>query len=345
MLLAFWNEHLRDGEPTNAPPVLAFVQGRSGWRAAATWPPPGVEERVLHPAGGGLLSDRRTDGADEYAATPVVGAAGGQWDTLASGMGYPLDQGPDDLLSLTYTTPPLEAPMELAGSPEAVLEVERVEGDGPFDLVAKLVDVAPDGSAELITTGWARGTGGTTTIPLWATAWALAPGHRLRLSISCADFPRTWPDPTSPRLRIGRGASALRLPAVPDGIGEPVDPPRPTPVPPSERFPWTLGGSPSWTIEHDIAHDAVAVTLGGGETMALPEGGTLALRQRSTARVEAGHPEGASVDGEVTIEIAFPGGERVEVLSRSRAWRDRNLYNGRVTLDGRTLLDRSWRNF
>jgi predicted acyl esterase len=345
LLLRFWDEHLRGAAPVGEPPVRAYVQGAGGWRGAATWPPPGVEEWTLRPAADGFLGNRRDDGADMYEATPIVGTTGGQWDTLGTGMGYPLDQGPDDLLSLTYTTAPLDASVELAGSPEVVLEVERLDDDGPFDLVVKLVDVARDGHANLVTTGWSRGSGGETTIRLWATAWALAPEHSLRLSISCADFPRIWPDPTRPRLRIRRSGSMLRLPVVPGGIGEPFEPPRPAPVAPAERFPWTLDGAPMWTIERDVAHDGVAVTLGGGETMRLPEGGTLALRHRATAHVEGPHPGSASVEGEVTIEVAYPGGERVEVEARSRAWRDRNLCHGRVTLDGRTLLDRSWRNF
>jgi hypothetical protein len=135
------------------------------------------------------------------------------------------------------------------------------------------------------------------------------------------------------------------LPLVPAGIGAAVEPRRPEFVPAPERFPWTRGGSPSWTIEQDLAHDGVSVTLGGGETMTLPEGGTLALNQRATAHVEAAHPEGASVEAEVTIAVRFPGGDIVDVEVKSRAWRDRILYTGRVTIGGRPLLDRSWRNF
>lgn len=344
LLLGFWDEHLRGAAPADDPRVLAFVQGTGGWRSEATWPPRRVEERTLHPTTGGLLTPESGDGSNEYAATPVVGVTGGQWDAMATAMGYPLDQGPDDLLALTYTTAPLDAPLELAGSPEAVLDVERLDSDERFALVAKLVDVAPDGSAELVTSGWARGNSGTTTVRLWATAWALAPGHRLRLSISCADFPRIWPDPTTPQLRVRHANCKVRLPVVPDGIGKPFEPPRPEHVGAAERLPWTIDGAPTWTIERDLAHNAAAVTLGGHETMRLPEGGTLALRQRTTAHVAAAHPEAASVETEATIEIAFPGGEVVQVKTRSRAWRDRDLYEGRVTLDGLTFFEHSWRN-
>lgn len=344
MLDRFWDEHLRGGAGADEPPVQVFVNG-GGWRAETSWPPPGSEELVLHPHAGGRLGSTPGEGVSEYRSTPVVGVAGGQWDTQGTGMGYPLDQAPDDARSLTFTTEPFAEPLELAGSATAALELERCDSGGPFTIVAKLVDVSPDGAAELVTTGWARGRDGATDIGLWATAWRFAPGHRLRLSVSCADFPRIWPDPTQVEIRLDLARSSVRLVVAPAGVGEPMEPPRPARVPLSERSPWTIDGAPLWTIEHDLAGDGVAVSLGGGETMRLPEGGTLALRQRATARVHAQHPEGASVQAEVTIEIHSGNGEHTVVEASSRAWRERNLCDGRVTIDGRTVLERSWRNF
>ncbi len=344
LLLRFWEHTLRDADPPADPAALVFVQG-GGWRALETWPPPVVEPQTLRPAAGGTLGTSAGDGADEYDATPLVGAQGGQWDALGTGLGYPLDQGPDDFAAVTYTSAPFDSALELAGSPVAQLDVERLDAAGPFDLVAKLVDVAPDGRAELVTTGWLRAAGsGTHRVELWATAWALAAGHRLRLSVACADFPRAWPDAALPRLRLRHAGSELLLPVVPGGIGESCEPPRPAPVPAAERSPWTTGGAPSWTIEHDVVHDAVSVSLGGGEAMRLPDGGRFELRQRATARVEAAHPEGASVEGDATISIDLAAGEHVEIRARSRAWRDHNLYWGSVTIDDRPLLDRSWSN-
>lgn len=345
LLLRFWEHTLRGGDAPDDPASLVYVQGGGGWRALAAWPPTGVEARTLRPAAGAMLGQNPGDGVDDYEASPLVGAQGGQWDALGTGWGYPLDQGPDDLASLTYTTAPLDHALELAGSPQAVLDVQRLDADTPFDLVAKLVDVAPDGRAELVSTGWLRAGGsGTHRIHLWATAWALATGHRLRLSIACADFPRAWPDATMPRLRLQQAGSSLILPVVPAGIGDPCEPPRPCPVSAAERSPWTTGGTPSWTIERDLVDDAVSVTLGGGETIRLPEGGSFELRQRATARVGAAHPEGAALEAEATIVIDLAAGEHVEISARNRAWRDRNMYWGRVTIDDRPLFEGSWNN-
>lgn len=345
MLLRFFGRYLRGDRTEEDPTVLIFVQGNGGWRAASSWPPSAGRDWILRPGAYGILGEHSSDGGDHYTATPLVGVTGGQWDTQGTGMGYPLDQGPDDLLSLIYTTEPLSESLEIAGSPQAVLCIDRLDVDEPFDLVAKLVDVAPDGRAELITTGWARGRGGDNTVSLWATAWRLAPGHRLRLSVACADFPRVWPDPTSPRLRLDRGASNVRVPVAPRGIGTPVDPPRPAPTPDSQRFPWTIDGAPSWTVEHDLRNNGINVTLGGSETIRLPEGGTQTLRQHGSAHVREMHPGSASVEAAVSIRIAYPGGECIEVEAETRAGRTWNVAHARVTLDGCAVLDRSWSNW
>ena len=87
--------------------------------------------------------------------------------------------------------------------------------------VARLEDVAPDGSASLITQGWLRASfrnvdpkhspagnpylpddrdtpvviGQTTEyrVDIWDTAYTLAPGHRLRLWLSSSDAPTHEP--------------------------------------------------------------------------------------------------------------------------------------------------------
>ena len=348
-LLRFWDRWLRDADDggSDEPPVRLFVQGDGGWRREAEWPPARAVEEILYPGPGGALETYQQEGGgDVYQGSPLVGVHGGQWDAMATGMGYPLHQGPDDLLSLTFTTEPLEDGLELGGSPEAVLHVERLDGDEPFTLVAKLVDIEPDGRAELITSGWLRvRSPGGARIRLWATSYALARGHRLRLSVSAADFPRVWPDPVSPEFELDFGASELKLPVVPEDPGiEWEQPPRPEEVDPAERFPWTIGGSPEWRWERDEAGDAASVTLGGGESMRLPEGGTFSISQRATASVSVAHPEGAAIAAQARIETRSAGGELVEVEARSAVRRDRVVYEGRILVDGVPLLERTWTN-
>ena len=86
------------------------------------------------------------------------------------------------------------------------------------------------------------------------------------------------------------------------------------------------------------------VTLGGGEAMRLPEGGTFSIRQRATASVAAAHPEGAEITVEARIETRSADGELVEVEARNSVRRDHVIHHGRVLVDGLPLLERTWSN-
>jgi hypothetical protein len=250
----------------------------------------------------------------------------------------PGDQGPDDLRSLTYDTPPLDRVLAIAGSPEASLHV-AADGFGGVDLVAKLVDLAPDGRASLITSGWTRALGGTATIRLAATAYRLPAGHRLRLSVAASDFPRTWPRSGSAELR--HAGSSLRLPVLSAAdAGSPVEPRRPSPS--TERAPWSLESTPAWSITRDEVAGSVAVTSGGAERLRTPSGARLRLEHRATARATDGQLDDTTVDAWARIEIAMPDGRSVHVDARGHAMRDRQRYEGSVAVDGRSVLECAW---
>src|SRR4029450_351813 len=87
---------------------------------------------------------------------PTVGVMAGLWDPTGIGVGLPLDQGPDDVRSLTFTSEPLEQAVEITGSPDATVYAALEEGED-VNLVVKLCDVSPDGHSSLITTGWRKG--------------------------------------------------------------------------------------------------------------------------------------------------------------------------------------------
>jgi hypothetical protein len=131
----------------------------------------------------------------------------------------PLDQRVDQPQGLTYTTPALTQPLHLAGPSE--LRFWAVTEGSDMAWVGRLEDVAPDGSASLITQGWLRAsfryvdparstdgnpylsddrntpvTIGETTMyrmDIWDTAYTLSPGHRLRLWFSSSDSPTHEP--------------------------------------------------------------------------------------------------------------------------------------------------------
>src|SRR5439155_21463094 len=100
---------------------------------------------------------------------------------LGTGVGYPLDQSDDDRRSLSYTSEPLDADIEITGSPTATLQVALERGD-ELQLAVRLCAVAPDGSSALVTSGWLEvdhDAVGELRVPLWATAYLVPKGHRL----------------------------------------------------------------------------------------------------------------------------------------------------------------------
>ena len=117
----------------------------------------------------------------------------------------PRDQRPIDGRSdvLIFATPPLERDVEVTGPIELVLFASSSARD--TDFTGKLVDVHPDGRAEILTDGILRaryresmsepqllepGEIYELRIDLWATANVFRAGHRIRLDISSSNFPR-----------------------------------------------------------------------------------------------------------------------------------------------------------
>ena len=65
--------------------------------------------------------------------------------------GLARDLRPDEALSLTYTSDPLDEPIDIIGLPEAILFVSST---APVAyVVVRLTDVAPDGTSSHVTTG------------------------------------------------------------------------------------------------------------------------------------------------------------------------------------------------
>jgi len=104
---------------------------------------------------------------------------------------------------LTYTSTPLEHDLDVAGPLRVILYASSSAPD--TDFFARLSDVFPDGRAIQLQNGMLRGryhAGGTEPAPLepgmiyrfeidlWATANRFKAGHRIRVDICSADFPR-----------------------------------------------------------------------------------------------------------------------------------------------------------
>src|SRR3954470_2727931 len=167
---------------------------------------------------------------DAYAYDPAAGASVPMGKEGPDGVlpFVPLAQQLDEPHGLTFTGPVLRGPLRLAGPSE--LRFWAVTEASDMAWLARLADVAPDGSANLITQGWLRSsfryvdesrsrpgapylpddrdtpvTIGLVTeyrLDVWDTAYTLAPGHRLRLWLGSSDSPTHEPLPVAGRNLI-----------------------------------------------------------------------------------------------------------------------------------------------
>ncbi|MFJ4845739.1 CocE/NonD family hydrolase [Streptomyces sp. NPDC088733] len=199
-------------------PVLIHVTGAEVWRRPDRWPPPAVETPWFLHGSGALSPD--PPGTDEPPSTFVhdpahpVPVRGG---TLLLTGAYPA--GPFDQRAiearpdvLTWTGPPLPAPLEVAGRITAVL---AAASDGPAAWVARLCDVHPDGRSINLADGIALSPGGDpmeVRVDLWSVAHAFRTGHRIRLQVTASAHPRwEFPDSAGPRRVLHARSRPSRL--------------------------------------------------------------------------------------------------------------------------------------
>jgi hypothetical protein len=200
--------------------------------------PGGIVERRLLALGGGL--------AGALPATIVspqhLGLAAGEYFPTGNHAEMPGDQAADDALSVCFDGPSLTEPLTLAGAPMLRL---RLTSDQPrAHLVARLCDVAPDGTSLRIAHGMLNlshrndpaapdplpvGEPVELSIPFDHLAHRLATGHRLRLALSTSYWPFLWPLPARSTLTLLAGG--LELPILTGGPDWTPPPPEPLPDP------------------------------------------------------------------------------------------------------------------
>lgn len=230
-LMAFLTASLdRRAVPTG---VSAFVLGANRWRDFSSWPPPSIAQRWYLSAGKGarsLAGDGQLRGTpppaagfDSYrhdAARPVP-----NWGGRTLSPGFPLagpnDQRPvesrDDVL--VYTSEPLARELTVAG--EVSASVRFASSAAMADVVARLVDVHPDGSAYNVVDSVCRtvltpGRPQTVRVTLGNTAITFGRGHRIRLDVASTNFPHLDCLPSAEQtVHYGaRAASYLSLPVL-----------------------------------------------------------------------------------------------------------------------------------
>ncbi len=258
-----WFDHWLKGIDNgimDEPPVRIFVMGDGVWREEQEWPlsrardtryylHSGGKANSLH--GNGELSTRPPgdEPPDVFLYHPMdpVPTRGGP---LAGASPYWLPTGAFDQREvesrqdvLVYSTPPLDADVEVTGPITVSLWAATSATD--TDFTAKLVDVDERGWARNLTDGIIRARYRESTtapslvepgrayryeIDLWSTSNVFKRGHRIRLEISSSNFPRfdrngntgapvaqdAAPQPALQTvLHDGSHASHVTLPVVP----------------------------------------------------------------------------------------------------------------------------------
>jgi hypothetical protein len=255
------------------------------------------------------------------------------------------------LASLRFDTSPLAEPLEIAGNPAAVLALRDVETPD-LRLTVRFCDVGEDGYSALLTTGWLRvseqlaGTSAATvTVHGGPVAAVLAEGHRLRVSVSSVDFPRAWPTPGPAGFALGLGqgdGSHVIVPVLADasaGASHEAEVPRPQAAP---RPDWVNSGAVRYLVTEEEPRGVLEAVLLNEAELAPPSGARMTLDERFTARAAADDLTTARVAGNVKIGLNLAGGERVQVHVETEFGETTAWATGSVSLDGKTIFDRTW---
>ncbi|HZH58509.1 MAG TPA: CocE/NonD family hydrolase [Metabacillus sp.] len=220
ILIEWFNKWLKgiDQQIKEEKPVKLFVMGINEWRDEEDWPLPDTvySPYYLHSngnanraCGDGLLSimSPKNEPTDVFLYNPKrpVPTIGGNLHFANEHLSGPLDQSAvedrDDVLC--YTSEPLLRATEVTGPIELILYISSSAKD--TDFTGKLVDVHPDGRAEILTEGILRvryrqsfdspelmvpGNVYKIKIGMAATSNVFKEGHRIRLEVSSSNFPK-----------------------------------------------------------------------------------------------------------------------------------------------------------
>ncbi len=222
MQFEFFRRHLGGDDTAHRANVRYYVQGENAYREATAWPPPETKFERFYLDQGAITSKKpKGHGASEYFTNPAAGLsmAFDEYGTIAISPYLPTDQRAETGQGITWRTAPLDAPLTLAGPTQLRLYASSTATD--TDWIAKLADVAPDGTESIITEGYLRASHRTLDkarsktanpyhdnehpkplepgavyrfdIAVYPTAYRLEPGHRLQLRLTTYDMPTHLP--------------------------------------------------------------------------------------------------------------------------------------------------------
>ncbi|MEU6990037.1 CocE/NonD family hydrolase [Streptomyces sp. NPDC046465] len=356
--LRWWDHHLKGidtgvmAEPKlrswisdSHPPATVYPELSGGWVGDPSWPSPNV-----------------TPLAYALQGTPVVvrspqhtGLDAGRFFPFGNDADLPPDQRDEDAKSACFE---FEVPSQVRvlGRPRVTL---RLRMDVPYgQAVARLCDIAPDGSSTLVTRGvlnlsarhgrdradaWPPGTTEDVTFELNGIGHTFPPGHRIRLAVSSAYWPWIWPQADSVGFTLDPVGSSLELPvregdldaSITFGPAEQSEPlgvvyPATLEEPRPERLVVRDVAKGEWRLEVDpryggtrVYPDGLEFTEDALEAYTIQEDDPLSARTRSDWTIRLHRPElGWDVTVETRSEITCDAADFItsnEVVCRDGA--------------------------
>lgn len=344
-------------------PVLEQDQGE--WRWEDGWPIKGMKQKIYYPQTNHSLAASPSAPANHALRyVPGIGVeAGGPvmwWGDVA------YDQRGTDAYSLVYDSEPLTENLSILGLPQVRLNV--ASSATRADWVARLSDVAPDGTVTLITGAALNGTHRNSSrqpvaivpgeiiplkIDLHFTSWKFAPGHRIRLAVNSAQWPMLWPTPFAMETQLqlgGNTGTRLILPVASKARRH-----GPQFLPPSEEsqpmsgFETVDEGSTSGfgeisSVNHNLQTGETTVLVTNQSGQRYPWG-VEHYQEKIEHRVTDAHPESASVHSINRFQVDLPGREIVwESDAVFRSDQDNFYYDylRRLSENGVLVREKKW---
>ncbi len=209
-----WYDHWlkdEDNGVENDKPVQIFVIGPNQWRDEDDWPLPRTRFTPFYLHAGGVLSTEvpGESAPSDYTYDPE------QPTPYLTAEGSAQVGGPDDYADLhaeredllLFDSRPLTDAVEVTGP--LVVHLHAATSCTDTDWMAMLCDVRPDGKVIRLNDGVQRamfresltdpkpveaGVVYAYRIDCWATSYVFMPGHRLRVAIASAAFPKFYPN-------------------------------------------------------------------------------------------------------------------------------------------------------
>ncbi|MEU5771757.1 CocE/NonD family hydrolase [Streptomyces venezuelae] len=323
--LRWWDHHLKGidsgvmAEPKlrswisdSHPPATVYKELSGGWVGDPSWPSPNVTPVPYALQGTPVVVD----------SPQHTGLDAGRYFPFGNDADLPPDQRDEDAKSACFEFE-VPAQVRILGRPKVTL---RLRMDVPYgQAVARLCDVAPDGSSTLVTRGvlnlsarngrdradaWPLGATEDVTFELNGIGHTFPPGHRIRLAVSSAYWPWIWPQADSVGFTLEPVGSALELP-VRDGDLDPsiTFQPAEQSEPLGVVYPATLDEQrPERLVVRDVAKGEwrLEVDPRYGGTRVYPDGLEFTEDALETYTIQEGDPLSARTRSDWTIRLHRP---------------------------------------